>query len=162
MPAFVAAFALELEVTQVKDHEFTLSLVIRHPDIDPARITNTLGLQPGHVWRKGEQRMDPAGAGLGGNHRESYWLCEIVPRPKFPGENHRAESELSRVVQMLRKSLGFMQDLHHDGGVIQILVTVFARGDFRLELLPEDAALLGRIGACLAIEVRSGQMIAAA
>ncbi|HMA12462.1 MAG TPA: DUF4279 domain-containing protein [Steroidobacteraceae bacterium] len=134
-----------------------MSLVVRHPDIDPARITRALGLQPGHVWRQGESRKDSQGGELGGSHRESYWLCEIVPRPKFSGESVRVESELSRVLQMLRRSMEFLQDVHQGGGVIELLVTVFARGDFRMELLPEETALLGRIGVSFALEVKSGR-----
>ena len=146
----------------MNDHEFTMSLAIRHPDIDPAQITRELGLQPGHVWRRGEQRTDDAGMALGGNHRDSYWLCEITPRPKFSGEQVRVESELSRVLKTLQKSIAFLQNLHHGGGATELLVTVFARGDFRIELLPEESSLLGRIGLSLIVEIRSGQAVAGA
>jgi hypothetical protein len=141
-------------------HEFTMSLGVRHPDIDPAQITRALGLQPGHVWRKGEQRLDQSGAALDGSRRESYWLCELTPRPKFSGESVSLGSEISGVLQMLRKSISFMQDLHHGGGATELHVTVFARGDFRIELLPEEAALLGRLGVSIAIEIKSGQLTA--
>jgi hypothetical protein len=146
----------------MSDHEFTMSLGVRHPDIDPAQITRALGLQPGQVWRKGEQRLDQAGATLSGSRRDSYWMCELTPSPKFSGERISVASEMSGVLQMLRKSIGFMQDLHHGGGAAELHVTVFARGDFRMELLPEEAALLGRIGLSLTIEIRSGQLAAAA
>jgi hypothetical protein len=144
-------------VSYMSDHEFTMSLGVRHPDIDPAQITRALGLQPGHVWRKGQQRMDQAGTALGGSHRESYWLCELAPRPKFSGERVSVEDEMSSVLQMLHKSIGFMQELHHGGGATELFVTVFARGDFRMELFPEEAALLGRIGLSISIEIKSGQ-----
>lgn len=144
----------------MNDPEFMMSLGVRHPDIDPAQITRALGLQPGHVWSRGEQRMDQAGAALGGNHRESYWLCEIAARPKFSGERISMGSEMSRVLQMLGKSIGFLQELHQGGGVTELFVRVFARGDFRMELSPEDAALLGRIGLSLTVEIRSGQAAA--
>lgn len=138
----------------MSDYEFAMSLGVRHPDMDPAQITRALGLQPGHVWRKGEGRMDSAGAALGGNHRTSYWLCEITPRPMFSGELLNVESEMSRVLNMLRKSIGFMQDLHHGGGTAELFVTIFSRGDFRLELFPEEAALLGRMGIAMTIEIK--------
>jgi hypothetical protein len=144
-------------VAVMSEHEFTMSLVVRHPDIDPAQITRALGLQPGHVWSKGEQRMDHTGATLGGSRRESYWLCELPPRPKFAVERVNVGSEISGVLQMLRQSIAFMQDLRHGGGAAELLITVFARGDFRLELLPEEAALLGRIGLSITIDIKSGQ-----
>jgi len=138
----------------MSDYEFTMSLGVRHPDIDPAQITRALGLQPGHVWRKGEERLDQAGGVLGGSHRASYWFCEVAPRPKFPGERVGMENELSRVLDMLRRSIGFMQDLQHGGGATELSVTIYARGDFRIELLPEEAALLGRLGVAMTIEIR--------
>lgn len=138
----------------MSDYEFTMSLGVRHPDIDPAQITRALGLQPGHLWRKGDERLDHAGAVMGGNHRASYWFCEIAPRPKFPGERIGLESELSRVLQMLRKAIVFMQDLHYGGGVTELFITIFSRGDFRVELLPEEAALLGRLGVGMTMEIK--------
>ena len=141
----------------MNNHEFTMSLGIRHPDIDPAQITGALGLQPGHAWSKGEQRTSPTGAALGGSHRESYWFCEIVPRPKFSGELVSMESEMARVLQMLSKATDFLQGLHVGGGVTELFITIFARGDFRMELLPEQSALLGRIGLSLTIDVKSGR-----
>lgn len=144
----------------MSQHEFTMSLGVRHPDIDPAQITRALGLQPGHVWRKGERRLDQSGLALGGSRRESYWLCELTPRPKFSDESVSVGSEISGVLQMLRKSISFMQDLHHGGGATELHVTVFARGDFRMELLPEEAALLGRLGVVIAIEIKFGQVTA--
>lgn len=141
-------------------HEFTMSLGVRHPSVDPARITHVLGLEPGHVWSKGEQRTGPTGSTLPGNHRESYWICEIAPRVMFPGENVRVEHEVSRLLHRLRRSIDFIQDLQRGGGVTELLITIFARGDFRLELLPEDTTLLGRMGIALSIDVRSGQGVA--
>jgi hypothetical protein len=139
------------------DYEFAMSLGVRHPDIDPAQITQALGLQPGHVWSKGEQRTDAAGTALAGNRRASYWLCEIPPFPEGPAS---LESEMSRLVHMLRKSSGFLQDLHYGGGAVELFVTIFARGDFRIELLPDHAALLGRTGITVTIEVKPGSIAA--
>lgn len=133
------------------DYEFAMSLGVRHPDIDPAQITEALGLQPGHVWSKGEQRMDAAGTALTGNHRASYWLCEI---PRRPEERASLEGEITRLLHLLRRSTGFLQELHQGGGAVELFVTIFARGDFRIEMPPEQAALLGRTGIALTVEVK--------
>ena len=133
------------------DYEFAMSLGVRHPDIDPVQITQALGLQPGHGWSKGEQRTDAKGTALAGSHRASYWLCEIPPRTD---ERANLESEISRLLHTLRKSAGFLKELHHDGGTVELFVTIFVRGDFRIELIPEQAALLGRIGIALTIEFK--------
>lgn len=139
----------------MSDYEIALSLGVRHPDIDPAQITRELGLQPGHTWRNGQERLDEYGASLGRAHKGTYWLCQLAPRPMLPGERTVMEGELTRVLHMLRKSIVFLQGLHYTGGTTELCITIFARGDFRIELLPEEAALLGRLGVSIAIEVRT-------
>lgn len=136
------------------DYEFTMSLGIRHPDVDPAQITRTLGLEPQHVWRKGQQRTDHAGDAASGTHRESYWYCEFARRTELSGERSGLESELFRMLDTLRRSIGFMQDLHHSGGATELFVRIFARGDFHIDLFPEEAGLLGRLGVAMSIEVK--------
>lgn len=138
----------------MSDHEFTMSLGIRHPDIDPVKITQALGRQPGHVWRSGEQRQDQAGDAIGGEHRESYWICDLSPAQPLAGGPPMLQRELGSVLDTLRRSTLFMQELHHGGGTAELFIRIFPRGDFRLELLVEEAALLGRLGVSLTIEVR--------
>ena len=41
-------------------YEFTLSLRIRHPSIEPGEITRNLGIEPQHTWRAGDPRRDAA------------------------------------------------------------------------------------------------------
>lgn len=141
----------------MSDYDLSMSLAVRHPDINPERITQALGLQPGHLWRKGEARLDEAGASLGGTHGASYWLCEIPPRPLFSAERADIEGELTHVLQLLRGSGGFLQSLHAEGGATELHVTIFARGDIRLDLPPELAATLGRLALGLRLEFRRGQ-----
>lgn len=141
-------------------HEFTLSLGVRHPNVDPARITHALGLEPGHVWRSGERRADSTGVALPGSHRESYWVCEIAPRPKFAGEQGGVDQDLSRLMDKLRASVDFIQDLQRTGGATELLLTVFAHGDFRMELSPNVSSLLGRMGISLSIDIKSAQATA--
>lgn len=138
----------------VSAHDFTMSLGIRHPDVDPVRITRELGLQPEHVWRSGDQRQDHAGATVGGEHRESYWICDLASAQALPDRPVDLQSELTRILDTLRRSMPFMQELHHGGGTAELFIRVFARGDFRLELLVEETALLARLGISTAIEVR--------
>lgn len=138
-------------------HEFTLSLGVRHPSMDPARITRELGLEPGHVWSNGQPRMGPTGDALPGNHRGSYWICEIAPRPRFAGEQGDVDQDLSRLLGKLRAAGNFVQELQESGGATELLLTVFAHGDFRMELPPNVSTLLARMGIGLSIEVKSGQ-----
>lgn len=141
-------------------HEFTLSLGVRHPSMEPSRITLELGLEPGHVWSNGEARTDASGAPLSGSHRGSYWICEIAPRPRFSGERGAVDGDLSRLLDQLRPSINFIQELQRTGGATELLLTVFAHGDFHIDLPPEMTSLLGRMGIALSVEVKSAQATA--
>src|SRR5207248_6512513 len=55
----------------MSEYEFTISLRIRHPTIDPAAITRMLGMEPQHTWHSGAPRRGPAGEALDGVYRES-------------------------------------------------------------------------------------------
>ena len=55
---------------------------------------------------------------------------------------------------LLRKSIVFLQGLHYTGGATELCITIFAHGDFRIDLLPEEAALLGRLGVAMTIEIK--------
>lgn len=138
----------------VSNYEIALSLGVRHPDVDPAMITRELCMQPGHTWRNGQERLDESGAQLGGMHKGSYWFCRLSPHPMVSGDRAVVEGELTRVLHMLRKSIVFLQGLHYSGGATELCVTILALGDFRIELLPEEAALLGRLGISLTVEIK--------
>jgi hypothetical protein len=138
----------------MSDYEFTMSLRIRHPDIDPTEISNSLGLQPQHTWCAGEARRDSAGSALSGTYRETFWVCELMSSPELSTDQVGVESELQRVLGTLRRSFDFLQTLHGSGGATEIYISIFAREEFRLELGGELAALLGRLGITTAIEVK--------
>lgn len=138
----------------MSDYEFTMSLRIRHPDIDPALITRTLGLQPQHTWRAGDERMGSAGGALNGTYRESYWVCGLMSQPKLSTEQVGVESELQYALSTLRRSFDFLQSLQEGGGATEVYVSIFAREEFRIDLLAEVSALLGRLGITIAIEVK--------
>jgi len=135
-------------------YNFTMSLGLRHPDIDPARITQALALEPDHVWRRGDRRVDANGAVLTGAHRDSYWVADFVRSSALVGERADVEGELSRLLQSLRKAMEFMQGLRHGGGAAELFVTIYASGDFHLSLMADEASLLGRLGITMTLEVK--------
>lgn len=138
----------------MSDYEFTMSLRIRHPDMDPDLITRTLGLQPQHTWRAGEERKSSAGDVLNGTYRESYWVCGLMPQPKLSTGQVGVESELQHALSTLRRSFDFLQSLQESGGTTEVYINIFAREEFRIDLLAEVSAVLGRLGITMAIEVK--------
>ena len=137
----------------MSDYEFTMSLRIRHPDVDPELITQALGIAPQHSWRAGDPRRDSAGSTRSGAYRESFWMGRLMAHPKLASDQVGVESELLRTLAQLRKSQGFLETLKEQGALTELHVSIFAREEFRLEILADSLALLGRLGLGIAIEV---------
>lgn len=137
----------------MSEYEFAISLRIRHPSIEPDEITRTLGIEPQHTWKAGDRRRSPAGDTLEGSYRESYWMGRLMDEPQVSSDQVSVESVLLQILAQLRRSLSFLAALNAEGGVAELDISIFARGDFRLELLSESLALLGRLGLGAALEV---------
>jgi len=137
----------------MSEYEFTISLRLRHPRIDPAQITQTLGIEPQHTWKVGDPRRDPAGAVLEGVYRESYWMGRLMDKPQLSSAGVSVESVLLQTLAHLRRSQGFLEQLDAEGGIAELYVSLFAREDFRLELSAQTLASLGRLGLAVALDV---------
>jgi len=137
----------------MSEYEFTVSLRIRHPTIDPATISAMLGIQPQHAWRAGEVRCDPSGAELGGAHHDSYWISRLMDEPQLSSDSISVERVILQTLSQLRRSRAFLEQLNAEGGVAELLVSVYAREDFRLELPSDSLTLLGRMHLAVALDV---------
>jgi hypothetical protein len=137
----------------MSEYEFTISLRLRHPSIDPAMITRTLGMKPQHTWQAGAPRRGPAGEALESVHRESYWMARMMEEPQLALAGVSVESVLMQTLAHLRRSQSFLEQLHAEGGAAELYVSLFARADFRLELSAQSLALLGRLGLAVALDV---------
>ena len=137
----------------MSEYEFTVSLRIRHPTIDPSTISATLGIQPQHTWRAGQPRCDAAGAELGGAHHDSYWMGRLMDEPQLSSGTVSVERVILKTLSQLRRTQSFLEQLNAEGGVAELLVSLYARDDFRLELPSDSLALLGRMHLAFALDV---------
>lgn len=137
----------------MSEYEFTVSLRIRHPTIDPETISATLGVQPQHTWRAGEPRCDPTGAELGGAHHDSYWMGRLMDEPQLSSNSVSVERVILKTLSQLRRAQSFLEQLNAEGGVAELLVSLYARDDFRLELPSDSLILLGRMRLAVALDV---------
>jgi Domain of unknown function (DUF4279) len=137
----------------MSEYEFTLSLRLRHPAIDPSRITRTLGIEPQHTWKAGDRRLGLSGEALEGVYRESYWMGRLVDEPQLSSEQLSVESVLLEKLATLRRSCDFLEEFHAEGGVAELHVSLYARDDFRLELSEQSLGLLGRLRLAIALDV---------
>jgi hypothetical protein len=137
----------------MSDYEFTISLCVRHPTIDPSRITRSLGIEPQHTWKAGESRRSPTGDELEGVYHQSYWTGRLMDEPQLSSEQTSVESVLLQLLSQLSRSHDFLQQLNIDGGAAELVVSLFSRGVFRLDLSPETSALLGRLRLTIALDI---------
>ena len=145
----------------MSEYEFTVSLRIRHPTIDPATISATLGIRPQHTWRAGEPRCDSAGAELGGAHHDSYWMGRLMDEPQLSSNSVSVERVILKTLSQLRRAQSFLEQLNAEGGVAELLVSLYARDDFRLELPSDSLILLGRMRLAVALDVHPHSPLAA-
>lgn len=137
----------------MSEYEFTVSLRIRHPTIDPMAITEALGIQPQHSWRAGQPRCNTAGAELGGPHHDSYWMGRLMSEPQLSCSGVSVENVILKTLTHMRRAQPFLDRLNNEGGVAELLVSLYARDIFRLEFPPDALALLGRLHLAVALDV---------
>jgi len=137
----------------MSEYEFTISLRIRHPRIDPATITAALGIQPQHTWQEGQPRCDASGMELGGAHHDSYWIGGLMDEPQVSSGTVSVEGVMLKALSQLRRAQSFLEQVNAEGGVAELLVSLYARDDFRLELPPDSLTLLGRMHLAVAIDI---------
>jgi Domain of unknown function (DUF4279) len=142
----------------MSDYEFTISLRIRHPSIEPSEITSALGIEPQHMWKSGDSRLGSTGESLEGTYRESYWRGRLMDEPQLSSELVSVEGVLRQTLTQLRRSQDFLARLSEGGGVAELHISVFARKNFRLELSPRSLTALGRLGLGIALEVNLHQV----
>jgi hypothetical protein len=138
----------------MSEYEFTVALRIRHPSIEPSRITETLGIEPQHTWKAGEPRQEPGSADRAGVYRESYWMGRLMDEPQLSSEQVSVETVLLQTLTQLRRSQLFLEQLSAEGGVAELSINLFARKNFRLELSSDSLTLLGRLGLSVAVDVQ--------
>jgi hypothetical protein len=140
----------------MSEYEFTVSLRIRHPRIEPSRITEMLGLRPEHSWKAGDPhpRRSPEGTGVEGEYRDSYWTAPLMEQPQLSTTGVSVESVLVQTIDQLRRSQSFLEQLLAEGGSLQLSVSLFSRENFRLELSADTMGLMSRLGIAVVLDVQ--------
>jgi len=112
-----------------------------------------LGIEPQHTWQAGGPRRSPAGEDREGVYRESYWTARLMEGPQLSSDGISVETVLMQTASLLHRAHGFLEQLNGEGGVAELHVSLFARGNFRLDLLAESLALLGRLRLAIVLDV---------
>jgi hypothetical protein len=96
---------------------FKIRLLIRHPNIDPDRITRTLQLTPHLSAMMGSVRKGPKGAALPGLHKDSVWSHSFrVERNRF------FFSDAVKLIDKLEPHRAFLVEIDKSGGSISMVL----------------------------------------
>jgi hypothetical protein len=130
------------------EYRYRVRLLIRHPHVDPARITHALGLDGHYSARAGSARKSPNGDPLPGLYKTSFWTHSFHTE-----RNRRFFSDIEKMITRLESYRPFLAELVDGGGSIQLIVHL--RGTTNIgDTLPwRDMARLSALQIDLGIEV---------
>lgn len=154
---------------------FELSLRIRHPSVDPADLSDQLGIKPKHSFRAGEPRRSRTEPTSTSVHGESYWLGTLDPAA-WPAENWfsgfanvaLAQKELSSAVtrslgwalslsarRFQRGHAALFERVRIEGGRVSLLVALSPVAVESFSLTPEVSRIFSELGITLEFELTS-------
>lgn len=157
--------------------DFSITLRLRHPHIDPTELTNHLGIEPQHSWRAGEPRRLETGELDRGVYRETYWVgllqaapdidewsVRLDPRPAgTPAIGEVApQTALFFTLLKMKRASAFWRTFTAQGGSIHCLLQVHRPERFQLDFPPALFAIFVDLKIGLSIEVDSSQRAVAA
>lgn len=131
--------------------KFAIVLMIKHPGMDPARISMELALQPWHSWKVGEPRITPFGKPLPGVNPASYWIW----REETTGKRLFFENVLD-FVSRLEPSSKFLAEIVDGGGSVSITVRLPGENNIGSSMDWPGLARIAALKIKLGIEVFPG------
>ena len=99
---------------------YSVTLMIKHPRLDPARISQELGIDPDHSWAAGEDRRTPAGSPLPGKYPTSYWAFSTKTY-----DNRCFFDSVAELLNRLEAAPNFIRSIADGGGTTFINVGLF-------------------------------------
>jgi hypothetical protein len=134
-------------------YEFTVSLRIRHPSLDPAQITSSLDLAPKNAWRAGTPRRGPNDEPLPGMYRETYWSAPLGEDSWRRSAPIALEPFLLNHLRLLAAHADFLQQLVAEGGSCELFVGLAGSGEIGLEVPPPLLRLLADLHCTLSFDI---------
>jgi hypothetical protein len=138
----------ESDFEKNESFRFGIRLLIKHPNIDPDRITKTLQLTPDLSAKMGGVRKNPAGVVLPGLHKHSVWSHSFrVERNRF------FFSEAVKLIDRLEPHKALLVEIQNSGGSICLIVDLLGDTNIGDVFSWRDMARLGALRIDLGIEV---------
>jgi hypothetical protein len=80
-------------------------------------------------------------------------MNRLMAAPQLSCSDVSVERVISQTLSHLRRVQPFFERLNDEGGIAELLTSLYARDVFRLELPPDALALLGKLRLAIALDV---------
>jgi hypothetical protein len=127
---------------------FTVTLLIRHPEMDPNIITRTLQIKPQRAWKAGVQRKTPVGTILPGLYKSSTWSYTRL----FKG-NVSIAKKTDQLVDKLIPNKLFLLKLAAKGGQAELIIRLPGDINNGAEISWETLQKMSKMRLLLGLEV---------
>lgn len=131
---------------------YSVSLRVWHPNADPRRISEGLGLQPNTSHRAGEAKRTPAGDLLKGVYKQTYWCCEL----EHP-EEVELNAFLEEVTDRLAPHEGFVKQICTTDGTVELFVGWYSGSNSGQEFGWQLLRKLGDLRVRLSLDIYSDE-----
>ena len=123
------------------DYNFCVSLSVTHPTIDPAEISEKLGLSPAVERKVGDPRISRKGKLLGGDNKESFWRVNLHEEERLNSNEIYLEDFLSKKNEGLIIYKDYFKSLVDTGGYIEYFIGWFSVGSINMNITLEPKLL---------------------
>ena len=128
----------ETDVGATTSKRFDVELLIVHPTLDPAEISNALGLDANFSHRVGDQRKTPKGTLLSGTYQDTRW--RYSRRHETPDQWFA--DKIAELIDRMEPHKAFLRELRSTGGKTSLILQFLGDGYFG-DKIPQ--AILARL-----------------
>ncbi len=135
----------------MQNYDYSISLRVHHPSMDPSDATAEFGLQPIRQWQAGDARSTPTGRPLEGTYSGTYWCTDLCANVESSSEG--LEAALLRHSSRLSPHQAFISHVLASGGKVELYVGVFGPASFGFEFEPSLLEKIAVMGLALSVEI---------
>jgi hypothetical protein len=122
---------------------------IRHPSIDPRKLTRRFAMKPHRSWKLGELRSLPSGRVLKTRNRDSRWSYS----EDYEGRSKKFFKRVERLANRLKRHKTFLHEISASGGQCEMYVQLPGAKNTGDSVQPATLRLLAELNILLSIEV---------